>query len=71
MKSEGAANINGDAFKPYYDTPGRRRVGGQPRACYDADNYYNYAVEMPAGASERHGLRLRPVFCAVQSAGHR
>ncbi len=70
MNTEGAANINGDAFQPYYDTatstaaPACSVVTGD-RACYDADNYYNYAVEMPAGTTNGSVYVYDPVFCAV------
>ena len=70
MNTEGAANINGDAFQPYYDTP---TSGVAPacstatgdRACYDADNYYNYAVEMPPGSTGGAVYVYDPQFCAV------
>ncbi len=77
MNTEGAANINGDAFQPYYDTP---TSGVAPacasatgdRACYDADNYYNYAVEMPPGSIGGERLRLRPgLLRRVDQQGHR
>ena len=70
MNTEGAANINGDAFQPYYDTPTSGTapscsVATGDRACYDADNYYNYAVEMPAGSTGGAVYVYDPQFCAV------
>ncbi len=70
MNTEGAANVNGDAFQPYYDTntstaaPACSAATGD-KACYDADNYYNYAVEMPAGTTNGSVYVYDPVFCAV------
>jgi hypothetical protein len=65
MNTEGAADVNGDAFQPYYDT-----VGGATNPGYDAINYYNYAVEMPAGATSGSVYVYDPVFCAtVNSKG--
>ncbi len=60
MNTEGAANVNGDAFQPYYDT-----VGGATNPAYDADTYYNYAVEMPAGTTNGSVYVYDPVFCAT------
>ena len=73
MNTEGAANVNGDAFQPYYDTP---TSGVAPacssatgdRACYDASNYYNYAVEMPPGSIGGSVYVYDPVFCDVTVA---
>jgi len=71
MNTEGAANINGDAFQPYYDTPTSGvspscdTVTDPNRACYDPDSYYNYVVEMPAGSSGGSVYVYDPTFCAV------
>ena len=56
MNTQGAENINGDAFQPFYDaatgTPAISCASASAgQACYDATNYYNYAVEMPVGSS--------------------
>lgn len=59
MNTEGAENVNGDAFQPYYDTS-----PGTTNPAYDAGTYYNYAVEVPAGASGSIYV-YDPVFCAV------
>ena len=64
MNTEGAANVNGDAYQPYYDTRREHRRAGlsgrHARACYDTTNYYNYAIEMPPGSTGRLRLHLRP-----------
>ncbi len=63
QNTEGAANINGDAFQPYYDT-----VGGATNPAYDGSAYYNYAVEMPAGTTNGSVYVYDPVFCAVTTS---
>ena len=60
MNTEGAANVNGDAFQPYYDTP-----TSVTNPAYDADTYYNYAVEVPAGTTSGSVYVYDPVFCAT------
>ena len=70
MNTEGAENANGDAFQPYYDTATSTPAGactavGSNTACYDADTYYNYAVEMPAGSTGGSVWVYDPVFCDV------
>ncbi|MEO8229558.1 MAG: pilus assembly protein TadG-related protein [Chloroflexota bacterium] len=57
MNTEGAENVNGDAFQPYWDV-----ASGTTNPAYDADTYYNYAVEVPAGASGSVYV-YDPVFC--------
>ena len=70
MNTEGAANINGDAYMPYYDTntstvsPACATITTQ-RACYDATNYYNYAIEMAPGSSNGSVYIFDPGFCAT------
>ncbi len=44
MNTQGAENVNGDAYQTFYDT---RTSANNP--AYDAVNYFNYAIEMPAG----------------------
>jgi len=61
MHGSGAEDINGDKYSPRYST----RTSGA-NADHDAENYYNYAVEVPAGASG-HVYVFDPVMCAVQS----
>ncbi len=66
MQSQGAPNIQGDAFMTRYATrtstlnvPG----GSDPDAYYDPVNFYNYAVEIPAGASNGTVWIFDPGFC--------
>jgi hypothetical protein len=70
MNTEGAANINGDAFQPYYDVPTGTVAPACPtaqlRACYDNINYYNYAIDMQAGSSNGLVYIFDPQFCATQ-----
>jgi hypothetical protein len=62
MLTQGAENINGDAYMPFYDT---RTSATNP--AYSATNYYDYAVEIPSGASAGEVWIFDPGFCAVQS----
>jgi hypothetical protein len=70
MNTEGAANVNGDAFQPYYDTPTSTAAPACPtasiRACYDNKTYYNYAIDMPAGTNNGFVYIFDPQFCATQ-----
>jgi hypothetical protein len=67
MNTEGAANVNGDAFQPYYDTSTSQVAPGCPtstlRACYGPDDYYNYAIEMPPNSTGGYVYIFDPVFC--------
>jgi hypothetical protein len=67
MNTQGAANINGDAFQPYYDVPTGTVAPACPtaqiRACYDNINYYNYGIEMAPGASGGLVYIFDPGFC--------
>ena len=71
MNTQGAGNINGDAFQPNYDT-GSTVAPNCPtatlRACYDPDNYYNYAVEMPPNSTGGYVYIFDPVFCETDVA---
>jgi hypothetical protein len=70
MNTEGAANVNGDAYMPYYDTntsavsPACATITTE-RACYDATNYYNYAIEMAPGSTNGSVYIFDPEFCAT------
>jgi Flp pilus assembly protein TadG len=64
MLSQGAEDINGDAFLPYYET---RTSALNPE--YNAGPYYNYNVEIPAGASAGQVFIFDPGFCATNSSG--
>ena len=77
MQSQGAPNIQGDAFMTKYDTRPtssslgiRNAVGGSdPDTYYDYTDYYNYAVEIPAGGGGRLWV-FDPGFCdGTTSAG--
>lgn len=58
MMTQGAETVNGDAFLPYYD-----RRTGVLNALHDAQEYYNYAVEMPANAHDGSVWLYDPGFC--------
>jgi hypothetical protein len=68
MNTQGAENINGDAYQTGYDT---RTSGVSPacpqsaRACYDGTSFYNYAIEMPPGATNGRVYVYDPQFCDV------
>ena len=62
MQSQGAPSIQGDAFMTKYDTRtsiNNDKGGSDPDTYYDYTNYYNYAVEIPAGGG-RQRVDLRP-----------
>ena len=74
MNTQGAENVNGDAFQPYYDT----RTSGvaltcptaTPKACHAPDDYYNYAIEMQPNTTGGRVYIFDPVFCkTVNSSG--
>jgi Flp pilus assembly protein TadG len=60
MNTQGADSINGDAYQPYWDTG-----TSTTNPAYDAINYYNYAVEMPAGSTGGAVYVFDPVFCTT------
>ena len=70
LNTEGAENVNGDAHQPYYDTatsqisPACNTIS-TVRACYDPNEYYNYAIEMPQGATLGEVWIYDPGFCDV------
>ena len=71
MNTAGAANVNGDAYQPYYDVAGSTPAQTCPsagNACYDPVNYYNYAVYMPPNTSGGYVYVYDPVFCATALA---
>lgn len=74
LNTQGAENVNGDAFQPYYDTatgtsaPSCSTVDPGKRACYDGTNYYNYAVEMAPNTTGGSVYVYDPVFCQVTPA---
>jgi hypothetical protein len=58
MQSQGAPNIQGDAFMTYYNT----RTSAT-NASYDPNAYYQYGVDIPAGASNGKIWVFDPGFC--------
>ena len=62
MLTEGAESVNGDAYSPFYDT---RTSANNPN--FKPNDYYDYAVEMPAGSSSGEVWIYDPGFCAVAS----
>jgi Flp pilus assembly protein TadG len=61
MHGSGSDDINGDKYQPRY-----AQGSGNSNSDHDIQNYYNYAVELPAGTSGSVYI-FDPVFCAVQS----
>ena len=72
MQSQGAPSIQGDAFMTKYDTRtsiNNDKGGSDPDTYYDYTNYYNYAVEIPAGGGGSVWI-FDPGFCdGTTSAG--
>jgi hypothetical protein len=64
MLNQGAEDVNGDAYLPYYET---RTSQTNPE--YQPDSHYDYAVELPPGATNGEVWIFDPVFCATQSNG--
>ena len=62
LQSQGAPNIQGDAYMTYYDTR-----TSPTNADYQPSNYYQYAVEFPAGSSAGEVWLFDPGFCHVDS----
>jgi hypothetical protein len=60
MLSQGAEDVNGDAYLPNYET--RTSVQNPD---YRPALYYNYAVQMPQGSSGGEVWLFDPVFCAT------
>jgi hypothetical protein len=73
LLTQGAGNINGDAYQPYYDdptsrvSPGCSAASAANRACYDPITYYNYAIEMPPNSTGGSVYIYDPVFCEVDN----
>ncbi len=64
MLSQGAEDINGDAYLPRYEVR-----TSQVNPSYDPGAFYDYAVEIPAGASAGEIWVFDPVFCATDGSG--
>jgi hypothetical protein len=62
LQTQGAPNIQGDAYMTYYDT---RTSRTNPE--FQPESYYQYAVEMPAGSSAGEVWLFDPGFCHVDS----
>ena len=62
--NQGAEKVNGDAYLPKWDP----RTSGA-NAEYNPNQYYNYAVEMPAGATSGEVWVFDAPFCATDSGG--
>ena len=62
--NQGAEKVNGDAYLPKWDP----RTSAQ-NAEYNPNQYYNYAVEMPAGATAGEVWIFDPAFCATDTGG--
>jgi hypothetical protein len=64
MLNQGAEDVNGDAYLPYYET---RTSQTNPE--YQPDSHYDYAVELPPGATNGEVWIFDPVFCATSGDG--
>ncbi len=62
MNTQGAENVNGDAYQPYYDNN-----TSDTNVSYNPDDYYNYAVEIPPLATNGSVYVFDPVFCATSA----
>lgn len=60
MLSQGAADINGDAYLPYYDT-----ATSATNPDYAPTRFYDYAVYMPPGSASGQLQIFDPVFCGT------
>ena len=62
LQSQGAPNIQGDAYMTYYNTR-----TSPTNADYQPTSYYQYGVEFPAGSSAGEVWLFDPGFCHVDS----
>ncbi|HEV7200611.1 MAG TPA: pilus assembly protein TadG-related protein [Candidatus Limnocylindria bacterium] len=62
--NQGAEKVNGDAYLPKWDP----RTSGT-NAEYNPNQYYNYAIEMPAGATAGEVWIFDPAMCATDTGG--
>jgi hypothetical protein len=60
LQTQGAPNIQGDAYMTYYDTR-----TGVTNNDYQPDAFYQYAVEFPVGTSNGQVWLFDPGFCNV------
>ncbi|MBX3029599.1 MAG: hypothetical protein KF809_05535 [Chloroflexi bacterium] len=63
MQSQGAPSAQGDAFMTYYN-----QRTGTTNASYDPGQYYQYGVDIPAGATNGRIWVYDPGFCDVTTA---
>lgn len=63
MQSQGAPSAQGDAFMTYYN-----RRTGTTNASYDPSQYYQYGVDIPAGATNGRIWVFDPGFCDTTTA---
>jgi len=73
LQSQGAPNIQGDAFMTKYQDRGPISLNGldaaqDPDAYFDPANYYNYGVEIPANATNGSVYVFDPGFCEVSTS---
>jgi Flp pilus assembly protein TadG len=71
MQSQGAPSIQGDAYMTKYAVRTgtlNGTDGTTPDARYAPDEYYNYAVEIPPGASNGEVWIFDPGFCDAKTA---
>ncbi len=64
MLSQGAADINGDAYLPSYET-----AGGATNPEYQPTKFYDYAVYLPPGSASGQLQIFDPVFCGTDGGG--
>ena len=64
MLSQGAADVNGDAYLPYYET-----VSSTTNPDYAPTRYYDYAVYMPPGSANGEVDIFDAGFCGTDSSG--
>ncbi len=61
VNSQGEEVVNGDAYSAYYNS------NPSTNSLYAPQSYYDYAVEIPAGASNGKVWIFDPGFCATES----
>ena len=73
MQSQGAPNIQGDAFMTKYQSRSPSSLNGvdsdqDPDAYFDPLTYYNYGVDIPANATNGEVWLFDPGFCEVSTS---
>jgi hypothetical protein len=64
MLSQGAADINGDAYLASYET-----IGTSSNAEYQPTRFYDYGVYLPPGSASGQLHVFDPVFCGTDGSG--